>query len=477
MLKRAGVETAARRRGSGLSLHAVPVIADTAYPRLPAEPGPAELEAFTPEAAELAFAGGGRAGLGHAWRCWSCSRASSASATSCASPPCRARSSTTLLRQLGCPMPFPRSPATTTPATASGLSALVRGYVGVAGYDREARGVAVRACIEAARTRDDLADIVNAGIEELFGTAAGAARLRHASQARAQCPRPGQPRLPSPHRRHAAVRGWRSSGRPAHGARRCVPVRLGPGQGRSAAPEPAAHARATWPTSPGCGGKPCRMRRLPACRTASCASSPPRRARWVLPTSAAWRESKRLALMAALLRGQIAQALDDAAEMFVRLTQRMHNRAKEALERAPRPARGRDRRAGRAAARDGAGLPGPGGRPGRQALRVEGCCCPTRTRSWPSARRTRPSRATTTCRSSRASTVASARRSCASWPTPAPVSTSQDRAIEQAIAFLLAHRTDRRPKLRHAVEQRGDADQRPPAAVTYPSWARSGGHC
>ena len=35
-------------------------------------------------------------------------------------------------------------------------------------------------------------------------------------------------------------------------------------------------------------------------------------------------ESKRLALMAALLRGQVAQALDDAAEVFVRLTTRMH---------------------------------------------------------------------------------------------------------------------------------------------------------
>ena len=34
----------------------MPVIADTAYPRLPGNPGPAELEAFTPEPAELAFA-------------------------------------------------------------------------------------------------------------------------------------------------------------------------------------------------------------------------------------------------------------------------------------------------------------------------------------------------------------------------------------------------------------------------------------
>ncbi len=31
----------------------MPVIADTAYPRLPTVPGAAELEAFTPEPAEL----------------------------------------------------------------------------------------------------------------------------------------------------------------------------------------------------------------------------------------------------------------------------------------------------------------------------------------------------------------------------------------------------------------------------------------
>ncbi len=37
-------------------------------------------------------------------------------------------------------------------------------------------------------------------------------------------------------------------------------------------------------------------------------------------------------LMATLLRSQVAQALDDAAEMFVRLTTRMHNRAREALD-------------------------------------------------------------------------------------------------------------------------------------------------
>jgi len=42
--------------------------------------------------------------------------------------------------------------------------------------------------------------------------------------------------------------------------------------------------------------------------------------------------SRRLATIAALLRRQVARGLDDAAEMFVRLTTRMHNRAKEALD-------------------------------------------------------------------------------------------------------------------------------------------------
>src|SRR4051812_3670678 len=43
-------------------------------------------------------------------------------------------------------------------------------------------------------------------------------------------------------------------------------------------------------------------------------------------------DSKRVAIMAALLRRQGARGLDDASEMFVRLTTRMHNRAKEAPE-------------------------------------------------------------------------------------------------------------------------------------------------
>ena len=60
----------------------------------------------------------------------------------------------------------------------------------------------------------------------------------------------------------------------------------------------------------------------------------------------------------------------------------------------------------------------------------------------------------------------------------APVSTSQDRAVEDAIAFLLAHRGHRRPKLPVAREERGEDGQmvlRPLLDLSW--WARSGGRC
>ena len=62
-LAKGGWQRRARRHGHGrqarsgrLTAASVPIISDTAYPRLPSKPGAAELEAFTPEAAELAFA-------------------------------------------------------------------------------------------------------------------------------------------------------------------------------------------------------------------------------------------------------------------------------------------------------------------------------------------------------------------------------------------------------------------------------------
>jgi uncharacterized protein DUF4158 len=162
----------------------VPVIADTAYPRLPAEPGPAELEAFTPEPAELAFA---RQKTRHP------------------GPRLALLVLLKTFQHLGRVIRLTDMPTGIIDhiAAAAGLTgntdelagygdttyrvrlaALVRGYVGVVGYDREARGIAARACIEAARTRDDLADIFNAGIEELLRRRRELpARLRRAAQA------------------------------------------------------------------------------------------------------------------------------------------------------------------------------------------------------------------------------------------------------------------------------------------------------
>ncbi len=107
------------------------------------------------------------------------------------------------------------------------LATLVRGYVGVSGYDREARGLAARACIEAARTRDDLADIVNAGIEELLRCRrelpAFGSLLRLARSARTLVNR-------GYHRRGCRdVRSAHPPGRSARGACGRHPVRLGQG--------------------------------------------------------------------------------------------------------------------------------------------------------------------------------------------------------------------------------------------------------
>jgi hypothetical protein len=42
-------------------------------------------------------------------------------------------------------------------------------------------------------------------------------------------------------------------------------------------------------------------------------------------------ERKRLTLVAALILKQVTQSLDDAAEMFIRQVQKMHNKASDAL--------------------------------------------------------------------------------------------------------------------------------------------------
>ena len=431
----------------------MPAIADTAYPRLPTDPGLRELDAFTPEAAEIAFA---------------------RQRTRRPGPRLALLVLLKSFQRLGYCVRLADVPTAVVAhvAAASGLdpaihdvssyddttyrvrlSALVRGFAGVAGYDREARGLAMQACIEAARTRDDLADIVNAGIEELlrrrrelpaFGTLLRLARTARALVNRAY------------HRRIAAALTPETRGRLAallivpEGATRSAWDRVKSEPSRPSPQRMREHlAHLAW------------LRGQAAAHEAF-AGAPDRKLRHFAAEARALNaavlsnivESKRLAIMAVLLRRQVARGLDDAAEMFVRLTTRMHNRAKQALDehRARHAAETdalvtllrdtvlacQDREAGRDArltAVEGLLLPGAEAILAKceaHAALAGNNHLPLLTRFYKGQR-------------------AAFLRFLAH---AAPASTSQDRAVEQAIAFLLAHRAHRRPKLRVAREER-----------------------
>ena len=432
----------------------MPVISDSAYPRLPSEPGPAELEAFTPEAAELAFA---------------------RQRTRQPGPRLALLVLLKAFQRLGYAVRLADIPPAlvTHVAASAGLAgaasemagyddtsyrirlvALVRGFVGVVGYDREARGMAARACIEAARTRDDLADIVNAGIEELlrcrrelpaFGTLLKLARSARALVNRAYHRRIASSLQPQAYERLAALlvvpegatrSGWdqvkADPPRPSPQRMREHLVHLAWLRGQAMADDVFA-------------GIPDRKLRHFAAEARALNAA-------VLSHVTA---SKRIALMAALLRSQIARALDDAAEMFVRLTTRMHNRAREALD---------DHRARHAAETDALvallrqtvlACQDQGAKPDVRLDAVEDLLLPD------------ADAILTKCEAHAAfagnnylpllarfygAQRASFLRFLAH---AAPVSTSQDRATEQAIGFLLAHRTDRRARLRTMVDVPG----------------------
>ena len=429
----------------------MPVIAETAYPRLPAEPEPAELEAFTPEPAEIAFA---------------------RQKTRQPGPRLALLVLLKTFQRLGRVVRFADVPTGIIDhiAAAAGLAsntgelvsygdttyrvrlaALVRGYVGVTGYNREARGIAARACIEAARTRDDLADIVNAGLEELLRqrreVPAFGALLKLARAARALVNR-------SYHRRIAAA--LPPDARERLAALLVVPEganRSGWDQVKADPPRPSPQrmrehlAHLAWLRGQAAvddvfSGVPDRKLRRFAAEARSLGAADLGRVV----------ESKRFALIATLLRGQVAQTLDDAAEMFVRLMTRMHNRAREALD---------EHRARHAAETDALiGLlretvlacqdqeAGPNGR----LSKVESLLLPDADAILAKCE-AHAAFAGSNYLPLLARFYGGQRAAFLRFLAHvAPVSTSQDRATEQAIAFLLAHRTDRRAKLRTTVE-------------------------
>jgi TnpA family transposase len=432
----------------------VPVISDTAYPRLPSEPGTAELEAFTPEAAELAFArqrtrqpGPGLAllvllkafqRLGYAVRLADVPPAlvahvaASAGLAGAASEMAGYDDTSYRIR----------------------LMALVRGFIGVAGYDREARGMAARACIKAARTRDDLADIVNAGIEELlrcrrelpaFGTLLKLARSARALVNRAYHRRIASSLQPQACERLAALllvpegatrSGWDQV--------KADPPRPSPQRMR----EHLAHLawlRGQAMADEVFAGIPDRKLRHFAAEARALNAA-------VLSHVTA---SKRVALMATLLRSQVARALDDAAEMFVRLMTRMHNRAKETLD---------EHRARQAAETDALiallrqtvlACQDQEAKPDARLSAVEDLLLPDADAILAKCE-AHAAFAGNNYLPLLARFYGAQRASFLRFLAhAAPVSTSQDCATEQAVAFLLAHRTDRRAKLQTVVEAPG----------------------
>jgi Domain of unknown function (DUF4158) len=145
----------------------MPVITDTAYPRLTSSPSDGELDVFTPSDEEISFA------LRH---------------TRQPGPRLALLIFLKTFQRLGYFVQIADVPEAiiahiAEAAKLAGVMAgvadyddttyrtrlmqLVRNFAGVSGYDRTARGIAARATMAAARTRDDLPDLVNVAIEEL----------------------------------------------------------------------------------------------------------------------------------------------------------------------------------------------------------------------------------------------------------------------------------------------------------------------
>lgn len=424
----------------------MPTLADTAYPRLRASPDEAELtDAFTPAPDELAFA------IKRTRQPW---------------PRLALLVMLKTFQRLGHFVQLDDVPPTIVAhvAAAAGLDkavtefdaydaassyrsrlmALVRDYVGVAAYGPPARRAATVAAIEASRGRDDLADIVNAAIEELarrrFELPAFGTLLKIARTARALVNR-------SYHRQAATAMSAETrerllalldvpdnQPRSAWDAVKSEPERPSPARMRAfllhlhwLREQTADHALVGIPDQ--------KLRQFAAEARSLNAADLSRMT-----------EAKRLTLIAALLRRRAAAALDEAAEMFVRLTARMHNRAKEALEEHLKrhadetdalvallretviAAKGSGDAVTRLAAIDALLLPDADGvieRCEAHAALAGGNHLPLLGRYY---------------KGQRAAFIRFLEHA-------KPVSTSQDHSVEEAIGFLLDHRTHRHPKL------------------------------
>jgi len=424
----------------------VPTLADTAYPRLRVSPDDIELaNAFTPSPEEVAFAvkrtrqPGPRLTLLVMLKTFQ--RVGYFVQPGNVPPPILAHVAT------AAGLAHATAEFSTYDATSSyrtRLMALVRDYVGVAAYGLAARKAATIAAIDAARGRDDLADIVSSAVEELarrrfelpaFGTLLKIARTARSLVNRGYHRQASGAMTPETRERLLALLTVpNDEPRSAWDAVKSDPERPSPARMRAF----LLHLR--WlrdqTANDALTGIPDQKLRQFAAEARSLNAADLSR----MP------ETKRLTLVAALLRRRAAAALDEAAEMFVRLTARMHNRAKEALDEhlkrhadetdalvallreAVIAAKGVGDPAARLAAVDALLLPDADGvieRCEAHAALAGGNHLPLLGRFY---------------KGQRAAFIRFLEHA-------SPVSTSQDRSVEGAIGFLLDHRTHRHPRL------------------------------
>jgi Domain of unknown function (DUF4158) len=208
---------------------------------------------------------------------------------------------------------------------------LVRSWVGVSPYGREARTAMLKAAVEASRTREDLADIVNSALEQLvrqrFELPGFTTLFRGARTARSTVNRGLYARIQQAltgEERHRLDQWLVKGDEDRHTAWDLVKTE--PGQPTVK----GVHrflAHLTWLNEQSlsldvlAGVPAAKLQRFSAEARALNAAHLGE----LIP-------AKRYALMAALVVDQRAQAFDDAADMLIRLVRRMDNTAQERLK-------------------------------------------------------------------------------------------------------------------------------------------------
>ena len=207
---------------------------------------------------------------------------------------------------------------------------LVREYLGVTADGKEARKVIIQTCFQATRTREDLPDIINMAIEELirqryelpaFSTLLRIARTTRYSQNRAYQEQVYQALDAQ------ARQALQALLRREEGEARSVWDRVKREPGRPTVPQfKEALENLHWLQQ--LNGAAGAFANIPEVKIRQFAAE----ARSLdLASLNDMPERKRFTLVAALIRKQVATALDDVTDMFLHQVKRMQHRAEEAL--------------------------------------------------------------------------------------------------------------------------------------------------